>query len=118
MRIFDVDEIPAAEHGELGIPLLAGEAVEQAFRADGTTIIFTDRRIVTAQIQVLLTERLETTSYSYRALRHFSLTAGVAGEGRTELRIWLGQEQQPLHFRANPGADFSGLQMFLAARLD
>jgi hypothetical protein len=119
MRIFDVDQIPPSERSGVPAVLLSDETVEEAFRAaGGTTILFTDRRIVTIQLQVLLAERIETTSYSYRALRQFSLTQGAQGESRTEIRIWIGpSEQHPLHFRANPGTDFSGLQRLLAARL-
>jgi hypothetical protein len=117
MRIFDVDRIPPAEHSALPATLLPEETVAEAFRAaGGTTILFTDRRVVTIQLQVLLTERVETTSYSYRALRQFSLLEGAAGESRTEFRIWLGTEH-PLHFRANPGTDFADLQRLLAGRI-
>lgn len=119
MRIFDVDHVPPAEHGELRSALLPDETVEEAFRAiGGATILFTDRRIVIVQLQMLLVERIETTSYSYRTLRQFSLTQGTAGESRSELRLWMGQaDQHPLHFRANPGTDLTALQRLLADKL-
>ena len=117
MRIFDVDHIPPADRSALAVPLLPEETVEEAFSAMGTTVLFTDRRIVIVQLQVLLAERIETTSYSYRTLRQFSLLEGAAGESRTELRIWLGMEPQPLHFRANHGTDFTSVQKLLAGKL-
>ncbi|HEX8526374.1 PH domain-containing protein [Allosphingosinicella sp.] len=116
MRIFDVDQIPPEEHSAITTTLLPGEIVEEAFRSAETTILFTDRRIVTIQLQVLLNERIETISYSYGSLRHFSLLEGADGQSRTELRIWLGPEQ-PLHFRANEGTGFVQLQQLLTAKL-
>ncbi len=117
MRIFDVDLLPPDQIDARA--LLPDETLLAAFgAAGGTSILFTDLRIVTVQLQVLLSERIETTSYSYRAMRQFALTTGAPGESRTEFRIWLGSDQQqPLHFRANPGTDFNDLQRLLAARL-
>ncbi len=66
MRIFDVDSIAPSERGSLTDQLLPEEAIQHAFRAASTTILFTDRRILTMQLHVLLTERLETSSFSYR----------------------------------------------------
>lgn len=117
MRIMDVDAVAAAERAQLTDRLLPDEDVEQAFHAASTTILFTDRRIVTVQRQTLLSERIETTSYSYRSIRQFSLLEGVAGESRQEIRIWIGADAQPLHLRANGGTDLAPLQRLLAARL-
>jgi hypothetical protein len=118
MRTFDVDPLGPDEHRDFAEHLLAGERIEIGFRGERTSILFTDRRIVTVQLQVVIAERIETTSISYRAVRMFSLNRGVGGEGRSEFRITLDSEAYPLHLRANPGTDFAPLQGLLAARIE
>jgi hypothetical protein len=117
MRIFNVDRIALADAAALHALLLPGEEIAAAFRSPGTDILFTSRRIVTSQLQVLLTERLETTSFSYRSLSHFALVQGAPEEARSELKIWLSGEPHPLHLRANPGSDLADAHRLLAERL-
>ncbi|HYJ81464.1 MAG TPA: PH domain-containing protein [Allosphingosinicella sp.] len=117
MRILDVDQSPAAEPAELTAHLVAGETVHAAFVAPTGVILFTDRRILIAQREHLLEARIETSSYPYRSVRHFSIQEGEAAESRSAVRIWLGDEPQPLHLRANPGTDLRPLQKLLAERL-
>ena len=117
MRTFDVDRLGRFEEGELAGHLLPGERIDAAYGGERGTILFTDRRIVTIQLLVLINERLETVSYSYRAVRSFALNAPVDGAGRTELKIALDSDEHPLHLRANPGTDFAPVVELLAARL-
>ncbi len=117
MRIFDVDSISISEAAGVTDQLLAGEQVHEAFRATTTTILFTDRRIVTIQLHVLLSERLETSSFSYRAMRQFSVLQGASPQSRSEVKIWLGADAHPLHLRANEGTDLGRLQQLLAEKL-
>ncbi|HEX8124528.1 MAG TPA: PH domain-containing protein [Allosphingosinicella sp.] len=117
MRILDVDQSPAADSARLTAHLVPGEAVHSAFVAPTGAILFTDRRILLAQREHLLEARIETSSYPYRAVRHFSIQEGESAESRSTVRIWLGDEAQPLHLRANPGTDLRPLQRLLAERL-
>ena len=117
MRILDVDQSPPAEAARLTAHLIEGEAVHAAFVAPTGAILFTDRRILLAQREHLLEARVETSSYPYRAVRHFSIQEGEAAGSRSTVRIWLGDEPQPLHLRANPGTDLRPLQRLLADRL-
>ena len=117
MRILDVDQAPPAEATGLTGHLVAGETVHAAFRAPTGAILFTDRRIVIAQREHLLEARVETSSWPYRAVRHFSIQEGEAADSRAAIRIWLGDEAQPLHLRANPGTDLRALQGLLAGKL-
>lgn len=117
MRILDVDQAAAAEASALTGHLASGETVHGAFVAPTGAILFTDRRILIAQREHLLEARVETSSYPYRAVRHFSIQEGEAAESRTTVRIWLGDEPHPLHLRANPGTDLRPLQRLLADKL-
>jgi hypothetical protein len=113
MRILDVDEVAPSEAQGLTGHLVASESVEAAYVSPTGTLLFTDRRILLVQREHLLEEKVETASYPYRELRHFSITEGSRGA----LRIWLGAEPQPLHLRANQGTDLARLQRLLADRL-
>ena len=117
MRILDIDQAEPTEAAAFTPHLVAGETVHAAFVAPTGAILFTDRRILIAQREHLLEARIETGSYPYRAVRHFSIQEGEAAESRTAVRIWLGDEPQPLHLRANPGTDLRPLQRLLADKL-
>jgi hypothetical protein len=115
MRILDVDEAAPHEAPRLTEHLIAGELVRAAYVSPSGTILFTDRRILLIQREHLLEERIETSSYPYREVRHFAIQEGAGG--RSAIRIWLGDEPQPLQLRANPGADLRALQRLLAEQL-
>jgi hypothetical protein len=117
MRILDVDQSPPSAAADLTAHLVDGETVHAAFVAPTGIILFTDRRILLAQREHLLEVRTETSSYPYRSVRHFSIQEGESEESRSTVRIWLGDEPQPLHLRANPGTDLRPLQKLLAERL-
>jgi hypothetical protein len=118
LRTFDVAALAPEDFSAFSQHLLAGERPALGFRGETTTLLFTDRRIVMVQLQIVISERIETTSISYRAVRQFSLNRAVSGEGRSEFRILIESEQHPLHMRAAPGTDFAPLQELLAARLE
>jgi hypothetical protein len=117
MRIFNVDSSEGADRPDLSGQLLPDETVEASFRSQTSIILFTSRRIVTVQRQVLLEERVETSSFSYRSMKQFSLTQGSPPESRSEIRIWLGSDPQPLHLRANEGTDLAPLHRLLAGKM-
>lgn len=117
MRILDVSEVEAAEHSGLTDRLLPEEVVHAAFKSSVTTVLFTDRRIVTIQVQMLLSERVETASFSYRSMRQFSVLEGDRQEGRSEIKIWLGADAQSLHLRSTGSTDLAPLQLLLASKL-
>lgn len=117
MRILDVDEVRPSEAPSLTEHLLQGETVHAAYRSGSAAVLFTDRRILLTRREALLDEKLETSSFSYRAVQHFSIQEGTGSESRTAIRIWLGAEPQPLHLRANPGTRLLSLQRLLAAQM-
>jgi hypothetical protein len=117
MRILDVEAIAPAEAAGLTPHIVAGEEVEAAFRSPTALVLFTGRRIVLIQREALLEERVETSSFSYRAMRQFAVLEGSGGEGRAAVKVWLGADPQPLHLRAAPGTDLRPLQRLLAEKL-
>ena len=117
MRTFDVAPLDQGSFEDYSGHLLPGERIAAAFRGETTTVLFTDRRIVTVQIQVVISERIETTSISYQAVRQFSLNRAADGAGRSEFRILLESDAHPLHLRTHAGTDFAPLQALLAERM-
>jgi Bacterial PH domain len=115
MRILDVQSATPAEAARLTDHLVEDETVRAAFAASTGAVLFTDRRILLVQREHLLEEKVETTSWPWRAVRHFAIQEGAGG--RSTLRVWLGDEPQPLHLRAGPGTDLGPLQRLLAVML-
>lgn len=115
MRILDVDPVPDREAAALTPHLAEGEEVDAAYASQTGTILFTQLRILLVTREHLLEEKVETASWPYRAIGHFALQEGA--DGRASLRIWLGQEAQPLQLRARPDVDLGPLQRLLAERL-
>jgi hypothetical protein len=115
MRILDVETVASAEAGSLTPHLIQGEVVHAAFASPTGSVLFTERRILLAQREHLLEEKIETSSWPYREVRHFSIQEGSGG--RCTIRIWLGAEPQPLHLRAAEGSRLAELQQLLAEKL-
>ena len=117
MRILDVDAVAPAEASALTAHLLPQEPIHAAFQSPTGAVLFTETRIILIQRESLLAEKIETSSFAYRAVRQFALTEGAAAASRSAIRIWLGSEPQPLHLRAGPGTDLAALQRLLAGRV-
>lgn len=117
MRIFDVEQAAPADMRDHSEALIPGEEVRAAFVSQAGAILFTERRILLVTRENLLEERVETSSYPYREVRRFALQESLGGDGFRQLRIWLGDEDHPLHLRARTGADLQPLQRLLAEKL-
>ena len=117
MRILDVDAVAPQEAPLLSDHLVPGEIVHVAFRSPTAVVLFTATRILLVERNALLDEKLETSSFSYRAMRQFSFAEASGQGGRVAAKICLGADLQPLHLRAGAGTDLRALQQFLAAKL-
>lgn len=115
MRILGVDAASPSQARHHTDHLVEGEAVGALFVSTTGAVMFTDRRILLLFREHLLEEKSEASSYPYREVRRFSIQEGV--ESRANLRIWLGDDQVPLHLRANPGTELHSLQRLLAEKL-
>ncbi|HEY7810585.1 MAG TPA: PH domain-containing protein [Allosphingosinicella sp.] len=117
MRILDVDSVPVGEATDITGHIAPGEEVHAAFRSPSAAVLFTAGRIILVERNSLLDEKVETSSFSYRAMRQFSVTEASGGNARVAVKIWLGADPQPLHLRATSGTDLRPLQMLLAGKL-
>lgn len=117
MRILDVEAVPVREASDITGYLAPGEEVHAAFRSPTAAVLFTAGRIMLVERNALLDEKVETSSFSYRAMRQFSLSEASSGGTRVALKVWLGADPQPLHLRAASGTDLSPIQQLLASKL-
>ncbi|HEY0150301.1 MAG TPA: PH domain-containing protein [Allosphingosinicella sp.] len=117
MRILDVEAVPVREASEITEHLAPGEEVHAAFRSPSAAVLFTAARIVLVERNALLDEKVETSSFSYRAMRQFAVAESASAGARVALKIWLGADPQPLHLRAAGDTDLRPLQQYLATRL-
>jgi hypothetical protein len=117
MHIFDVEQASPADARYFNDHLVEGEPVRAAFVSPTGAILFTERRILIVTREHLLEERVETSSYPWREMRRFALQESAGGDGLRQLRIWLGDEDRPLHLRARAGTDLRPLQRLLAEKL-
>jgi hypothetical protein len=117
MRILDVDSVAVQESPAITEHLLPGETVYAAFRSPTAAVLFTAGRILLVERNALLGEKLETSSFSYRAMRQFALSEASGDGGRVAIKVWLGADPQPLQLRAGGGTDLRPLQQFLAGKL-
>jgi hypothetical protein len=117
MRILDVESVPVQEAPRITGHLVPGEVVHSAFRSPTAAVLFTAARILLVERNALLDEKVETSSFSYRAMRQFSFAEASAQGARVAVKIWLGADPQPLHLRATAGTDLRPLQQFLAGKL-
>jgi hypothetical protein len=116
MRIFDIEEAAPIDARDASETLIPGEEIRAAFISPTGTILFTDRRIILVTHEHLLEERVETSSYPWREVRRFALQESAGGDGFRQLRIWLGDEDHPLHLRARAGTDLGPLHRLLAEK--
>jgi hypothetical protein len=114
MRILDISPLRGSAARALTDHLVDEEPVHAAYSAASGAVLFTDRRILLVTREHLLEEKVETTSWPWRALRHFAIQEGAGGRG--SVRIWLGDEPQPLQLRAE-GEVLHPLQQLLARML-
>ena len=117
MRILDVESVPAQEAPRISEHLVPGEVVHAAFRSPTAAVLFTAARILLVERNSLLDEKVETSSFSYLAMRQFSFAEASAEGARVAVKIWLGGDPQPLHLRAGSGTDLRPLQQLLAGKL-
>jgi hypothetical protein len=115
MRILDVEAASPSEAPRLTAHLIEGEGVRAGFVSPTGTVLFTDLRILLVQREHLLEEKVESISWPYREVRHFSIQEGA--QGRVAVRVWLGEEPQPLHLRTDSGDVLHALQRLLAEKL-
>ena len=83
------------EHGDW-LALADGEIVEYAGKSVRDFFIFTDRRLIIADVQGLVRKKTEYQSIPYRSISRWSAESKGRGffDG-ADLKIWLGANSEP-----------------------
>ena len=93
---------------DLAYALAHGETVRFAFKLVRDSILFTDRRIMTVDIQGLTGSKRRYVSIPYRAITTFALESAGHFDLDTELHITV-SGSEPIAFNLSRGADVPGL---------
>ncbi len=75
--------------------LLADEHIHQAYRLIRDAFAFTDRRLLTMDVQGMTGKKIEWHSTPYRSISHFSIETPGVGDLDSELKIWVSGNAQP-----------------------
>ncbi|KFI63717.1 PH domain-containing protein [Bifidobacterium cuniculi] len=95
--------------------LVPGETVQAAFRSVRDWVIFTDRRIVTVNIQGMTGKKRDFTSLPYKRIQVFSVETAGHFDLESELEMWFsGLGKVMLEF-AN-GVDIRALAQLIGSR--
>ena len=70
--------------------LVNGEQIVASFKGIRDGVVFTDKRIVSINVQGLVGKKKDFTSMPYNKIQVFSVeTSGAAGDWDTELEMWF-----------------------------
>lgn len=101
---------------DLAYALARGEQVRFAFKLVRDSILFTDRRIMTVDIQGLTGTKRRYVSIPYRAITTFALESAGHFDLDTELTLTV-SGSEPIAFNLSRGADVPGLVTLLTEHL-
>ena len=83
------------EHGTW-LALAEGETVEFAAKTRRDLLIFTDRRVVITDTQVMLRKKTEYHSIPYRGLSRWSVESSRGLFDGADLKLWVSSQIEPL----------------------
>lgn len=86
---------PAELHGEYGILLAEGEAIEIGFKLVRDVFIFTNKRLILVDKQGLTGKKVEYLSVVYKSIARFAVETAGHLDLDAELKIWVSSEALP-----------------------
>lgn len=101
---------------DLAYALAHGEKVRFAFKLVRDSILFTDRRIMTVDIQGLTGSKRRYVSIPYRSITTFALESAGHFDLDTELTLTV-SGSEPIALNLSRGADVPGLVTLLTEHL-
>ena len=105
---FKLKEVKYSDFSDLIDPILSdGESIIGTYRGIRDGVVFTDKRIITINIQGMTGKKKDLTSLSYKRIQAFSIeTAGIL-DLDSELELWfsgLGKVKLEFSTRTNISA--------------
>lgn len=69
--------------------LVAGEEVRQAYKAVRDSVVFTNKRIITINVQGVVGKKVDYTSLPYTRIQAFSVESAGLIDLESELELWF-----------------------------
>jgi hypothetical protein len=103
------------DYGKL---LIEGEQIELGFKLIRDTFIFTNKRLITIDVQGLTGSKTEYLSITYKSISRFSIETAGTFELDAELKIWVSSETQPgIRKKFNKSVNVYEVQTLLASHV-
>ncbi len=100
---------------DFGKLLFEGENIEMGFKLFRDTFIFTNKRLILADIQGLTGSKIEYLSVVYKSISRFSIETAGTFDLDAELKIWISSEPMPsITKKFNKSVDVYEVQKLLA----
>lgn len=94
--------------------LIDGEIIEVKFTVTRDTFLFTNKRLILANVQGIAGRTVEYLTIPYGNITKFSIHTGEGFDLDAELLIWIGGETIPIEKKFNRDANIYELQKVLA----
>jgi hypothetical protein len=107
---------PAEAQSDFGYALAPGEQVRFAFKLVRDHILFTDKRIMTVDVQGLTGSKRRYFSVPYRAITTFTIESAGHFDLDTEFSISI-SGASPIEMKLSRGADVPGLLALITDKI-
>lgn len=99
-------------------PLLCdGEQIEVAFSLIRDKVIFTNKRLITLNVQGVTGHKRNYHSIPYRSITRFSVETSGTFDLDGEMKVWVSGDNTPYSFEFSRKIDVKTLQRTLAAHV-
>lgn len=89
---------------EFGVLLIEGENIEKAFKLIKDMFVFTNKRLILAEKQIVGT-KVDYLSIPYSSIKKFSKESAGILDLDAELKIWLNHDDQPIKKQFGKGGN-------------
>tara|TARA_E500000331_G_C16845496_1_gene535419 strand:+ start:166 stop:546 length:381 start_codon:yes stop_codon:yes gene_type:complete len=93
--------------------LLDDEKIESAYKIFRDMIIFTERRMITVDVQGFTGKKKDFRSIPYKHIQQFSVETSGTFDMDAELKIWTSAEKDPIEFQFKKGDSIYDVQKSL-----
>jgi hypothetical protein len=98
-----------------GTLLIDDELIELGFKLIRDTFLFTNKRLILAEVQGLTGSKVEYKSIAYKNISRFSIETAGTFDLDAELKIWISSEVEPsIKKQFNKSVNVYDLQKVLA----
>ena len=93
--------------------LLDDEKIESAYKIFRDMIIFTERRMITVDVQGITGKKKDFKSFPYKNIQSFSVETAGTFDMDAELKIWVAHSKDPIEFQFKKGDSIFDVQKSL-----